>query len=160
MAAIGSSLFTVPNQHPATGRSGPDLVVWLQGEHDGSNQDALCLTLAGAIALGGPGLVLDLSEVRTMSTSTLEVIVRAREYLRRRSASLTVRSPSARVRRLIDVCALNDLLGPEAEAAAGGAGAASGHWAQARAAEPYDLHPSQLAGVPRRGPRRSVKGRD
>ena len=41
-----------------------------------------------------PGLVLDLSEVRVMSSSTLSVIVRAREYLRRRSASLTVRSPT------------------------------------------------------------------
>jgi anti-anti-sigma factor len=159
MVAISSSFFTVPDRHPALGGPDPELVVWLRGEHDVSNQDALCLTLARAIALGGPGLVLDLSEVRTMSTSTLEVIVRAREYLRRRSASLTVRSPSARVRRLIDACGLNDLLGPEAEAAAGGAGGAGGHWAYVPAAEPYDLHPSQPAAVPRRAPRRSVKGR-
>ena len=112
MVAVGSSFFTVPVQHPAPGGPDSELVVWLRGEYDASNQGALCLTLAHAIALGGPGLVLDLAEVRAISPSTLAVIVRAREFLRQRSAWLTVRSPSARARRLIDACGLNDLLAP------------------------------------------------
>jgi anti-anti-sigma factor len=159
MAAIGSSFFVVPGRGPARGGPDPELVVWLRGQHDASNQDALCLTLARAIALGGPGLVLDLSEVRAMSPSTVAAIVRAREYLRRRSASLVVRSPSDRVRRLIDACGANDLLGPEAKAAVGRARGANAHWAHVPAPEPYDIHPSQPAAVPRRAPSRSVKDR-
>ena len=112
MLVISSSSFAVPDRHPVLGRPDPEIVVWLRGQHNASNERALCLTLARAIALGSPGLVLDLSEVRVMSSSTLAVIVRAREYLRRRSASLTVRSPMAPVRRLIDASGLNDLLGP------------------------------------------------
>jgi anti-anti-sigma factor len=113
MVAIGSSFFTAPDRHPVLAGSGPEVVVWLRGQHDASTETALCMTLARAIAFGGPGLVLDLADVRVMSTSTLAVIARAREYLRQRSASLTVRSPSTPVRLLMDACALNDLLGPE-----------------------------------------------
>ena len=77
MVAVGSSFFTVPAQHPVPGGPDSELVVWLRGQHDASNQSALCLTLAHAIALGGPGLVLDLAQVRAISPSTLAVIVRA-----------------------------------------------------------------------------------
>ena len=52
-----------------------------------------------------------------MGASTLGVIARARELLRQRSASLTVRSPSAFARRVISLCGLNDLLGPSLEMA-------------------------------------------
>jgi len=159
MVAVGSSFFTVPDRHPVPGGSNPELVVWLRGQHDASTESALSLTLARAIALDASGLVLDLTEVRVMSPSTLEAIVRAREFLRQRSASLTVRSPSARVRRLIDACGLNDLLGPEPREAAGGAGKALGRWAPVPVVEPYDLHPSQPAPAPRRAPRTAVKAR-
>ena len=158
MVAVGSSFFTVPDRHPVPGRPDPELVVWLRGQHDASTESALCLTLARAIALRGPGLVLDLTEVPVMSPSTLALIARAREYLRQRSASLTVRSPTAPVRRLIDACGLNDLLGPEPEVAHGGGRKAVRRSAPAPVAEPYDLHPSQPVPVPRRAPRRSVQG--
>jgi anti-anti-sigma factor len=157
MVSVGSSLFAVPGRHPLRGGFNPELVVWLRGQHDASTESALCLTLAHAIALGGPGLVLDLSGVAVMSPSTLDVIVRARDFLRQRSASLTVRSPSAHARRVIDACGLNDLLGPEPKAAAGRADEALGGWAPVPAAEAYDLHPSQPARVPRRGPRTSAR---
>ena len=159
MAAVGSSFFTVPAQRPVPGGPDSELVVWLRGQHDASNQSALCLTLAHAIALGGPGLVLDLAQARAISPSTLAVIVRAREFLRQRSAWLTVRSPSARVRRLIDDCGLDDLLGPEAKAAAGVPARTLGRWAPVPAAEAYDVHPSQPDAMPRRHPaRRSRSG--
>ena len=114
MMPIGSSSFTVPDRAPF-GPEGPEtgpVVVWLRGEHDLSTDDALCATLARAIASDRASLVLDLSEVEFMAPSTLGVIVRAREFLRGRSLSLTVRSPSARARRAMDACRLNDLLGP------------------------------------------------
>ena len=76
MVAVGSSFFIVPDRHPVPGGPGPELVVWLRGRYDASTESALCLTLARAIAVNGPGLVLDLTEVPVMGRSTLEVIVR------------------------------------------------------------------------------------
>jgi anti-anti-sigma factor len=89
----------------------------LVGEHDISTDDALCATLASAIALDSAGLILDLSGVEFMAVSTLGVIVWARTFLRQRARSLTVRAPSARAWRVIDACHLDDLLGrsPEIE---------------------------------------------
>jgi anti-anti-sigma factor len=115
MVPVGSSYFTVPGRAPAPGagfEAGP-IVVWLTGEHDTSTDGALCQTFARAIALGSTALVIDVSELGFMGASTLGTIVRAREYLRGRSGSLTVRSAPPFTRRIIDICGLNDLLGPE-----------------------------------------------
>ena len=68
-----------------------------------------------------PGLVLDLSEVRVMSSSTLSVIVRARVP----PAAVSVVDgpvPHDPVRRLIDACGLDDLIGPDPKATDGGVG--------------------------------------
>jgi anti-anti-sigma factor len=108
------------------------IVVWLRGEHDISTNGALCRALARAIALDDAALVLDLSEVEFMGASTLGVIVRARELLRLWSRSLTVRSPSACARRIIELCGLDDLLGPEN---ADRKGKALGSWVAVPAAE-------------------------
>ncbi len=126
MPLLGTSFFTLPEPSPfgVDGAEAGPVVVWLRGEHDLSTDDALCATLARAIALDSAGLVLDLSEVEFMAASTLGVIVRAREFQRRRSSSLTVRAPSACVLRVMDACGLNDLTGPSAQAA----GAALGSW--------------------------------
>ncbi len=119
MAPVGPSFFTVSDRPPAS-RAGSEIgpiVVWLWGEHDISTDRALGLALEGAIALDGAGLIVDLSAVEFMGASTLGVIARARELLRQRSASLTVRSPSAFARRVISLCGLNDLLAPSLEMA-------------------------------------------
>jgi anti-anti-sigma factor len=121
MALSGSSFFTIPDRsvwHLGEVDGGP-IIVWLVGEHDLSTDDALCLTLARAIALDRAGLVLDMSQVGFMAASTLGVIVRAREFLRQRSRSLTVRSPSSAVRRVMRACSLDDLLGHSPEMALG-----------------------------------------
>ena len=126
MAPVGPSFFTVSDRPPARpggSEIGP-IVVWLWGEHDLSTDSVLWLTLARAIDIGSAGVIIDLSAVEFMGASTLGVIARARELLRQRSASLTVRSPSAFVRRVISVCGLNDLLGPSPEMAADGRGSA------------------------------------
>jgi hypothetical protein len=46
-----------------------------------------------------------------MSASTLRVILRAREFLRRRSGSLVVQPASAPARRVVEICRAKDLLG-------------------------------------------------
>ena len=136
MASVGPSFFTVPDRPPSR-RVGPEIgaiVVWLWGEHDVSTDTALCLTLARAIAVGRAGVIVDLSGVEFMGASTLGVIARARELLRPGSASLTVRSPSAFLRRVMSVCGLNDLLGPSPEMAADVTGEALGSWVAVPAA--------------------------
>ncbi len=147
MTPIGSSSFSVPDRARLSrenGETGP-VVVWLWGEHDLSTDDALCATLARAIALDSANLVLDLSEVDFMGPSTLGVIMRAREFLQGRSGSLTVRSPSARVRRAIDACRLDDLLGLGPEMAAVGRDNALGTWVAVPEAE-RDDGPAALSG--------------
>jgi len=51
MVVIGSSFLIVPDRHPALGEAGPELVVWLRGQHDVWTESALCMTLARAIAV-------------------------------------------------------------------------------------------------------------
>ncbi len=153
MAPTGSSFFTIPGR-PRFSREEPEaspIVVWLWGEHDLSTDDALCATLARAIALDSAGLVLDVSEVEFMAVSTFGVIVRARELLRQRSRSLTLRCPAAFIRRVIDACGLNDLLGPDPEMAVE-KGKALGSWAAMPASERPGGRPGPSAPVPGRTP--------
>jgi anti-anti-sigma factor len=142
-------LFTVPDLPAAPGNAGV-VVVWLRGGHDISTDGALRLTLARAIALDGAGLVLDLSEVTFMGASTLEVIARTGEFLRQHSASLTVRSPSTFVRRIISVCGLDDLLGPSPEETGGVAGKSLRSWVAVPATAPGDGRPAPSASTPPR----------
>jgi anti-anti-sigma factor len=156
MVPAGSSFFTVSDRPPLGQRGsrvGP-IVIWLWGEHDLSTDDALCLTLARAIALDSAGLVLDLSEVEFMGASTLGTIVRAREFLRQRSASLSLRSPSTFVRRVIDACNLNDLLAPGPEMAGDVTGKALGSRVAAPAAERSHQEPGPSVPAPDRVPAR------
>ncbi|MGO9656987.1 MAG: STAS domain-containing protein [Acidimicrobiales bacterium] len=149
MVATGSCFFTLP-ERPRLDQGGPEaaVVVRLRGEHDASTERALGLTLARAIAVDGAGLVLDLSEVESMSTSTLGTILRARRFLRQRSASLTVRSPSAAARDVIDACGLTDLLCPNPEMAGGQQGTALSSWVAVPGVERDDSRPRRSAGVP------------
>ena len=156
MATAGSSFFTLSDRPPLD-RGGPEagpIVVWLWGEHDASTGTALCLTLARAIAVDSAGLILDLSEVDFMGASTLGVIVRAREFLRQRSASLTVRSPSAVARDIIDACGLSDLLGADPEMAGAQQGTALSSWVAVPAAERGDGQPGPSVPVPEPVPAR------
>jgi anti-sigma B factor antagonist len=108
-------------------------VVWLRGEHDISTVAALAETMARAVALDDRDVVFDLSGVRFMDAATVGVIIRAREFLRLRSRSLRLRSPSTRTRRVFDLCGLADLLDPRSVDATGTAGALS-TWVAAPAA--------------------------
>jgi len=114
MASDPSSSVTVSPRRPASfaGRDADRTVVWLRGEHDISTVAALSETMAQAMALDDSDLVLDLSEVQFMSAATVGVIVRTRAFLRPRSRSLALRSPSTCARRILDVCGVTDLVDP------------------------------------------------
>ena len=154
MVHVGPVSFTVSDLPPGLS-GGPEagpIVVWLRGEHDVSTDTALCRVSAGAIALDSAGLVLDLSEVEFMGASTLGVIVRAREFLRERSATLTVRSPSVFARRVISACGLDDLLSPSHREVGAVTGEALGSWVAVPATEQSDRQPGLFAPVPDRVP--------
>ena len=70
-----------------------------------------------------------------MGASTLGTIVRAPEYLRRRSGTLRVRSAPPFIRRLIEICGLHDLLGPSAEEGGNPTRRALGSWVAVPAVE-------------------------
>jgi anti-anti-sigma factor len=153
MVHVGSSCFTVAGRevHPGAGVQEGTTVVWLHGEHDISTDGDLVRTLAGAMALNEGALVLDLSDVELISASTLGVIVTARKFLRQRSRSLTVRSPSAFVRRTILICHLDDLLGPSPEKPAAAAHLRS--WVRVPTTERADRQPGPSAPAPDHSPR-------
>jgi anti-anti-sigma factor len=85
-------------------------VVLVRGEHDASTVTALSEHMARAISLDDADLVVDLSAVEFMDAATVRLFIRAREFLARRSRTLTLRSPSRRARHLLDVCGLDDHL--------------------------------------------------
>ena len=89
-----------------------------------------------------------------MSTAIVGVIVRTRELLRVRSRSLTVRSPSAFARHVIDVCGLTDLLDPGPEDATGitNAATALGTWVSVPATDRVDGPAEPSAPAPNPAP--------
>jgi anti-anti-sigma factor len=124
---------------PGAGHEIRPTVVWLQGEQDIATDGELWQVLARGIAANNAAIVVDLSEVELMSASTLGVIVKARVLLREQSRSLTVRYPSAFVRRIIGICGLDDLLGPSGQQNDGGAGDALGSWVAVPSSVPERL---------------------
>jgi anti-anti-sigma factor len=100
-------------------------VVRLRGEHDMFTAAALSDILDRAIALDRDVMV-DLSGVEFMAAATVGVILGARESLRLRSRSLALRSPSRCARRVLELCGLEDLIGPPGAEVAWATGTADG----------------------------------
>jgi anti-anti-sigma factor len=119
------------------GRDGTRTVVWLRGEHDLATTTELAATLARAIALDEADLVVDLSEVQFMDVTTVSVIVKARNHLRPRSRSLSLRAPSKAARRVLDLCDLAQLIDPDPPRSEDAG--ALGTWVAVPAIEP--VHP-------------------
>ena len=115
MARAGSSFVTVADRPPppGAGRDTGPTIIWLRGEHDIATDPDLRRTLDRAISLNDAPIVIDLSKVELMSASTLGIIVVAWDTLRQQSRSLTMRSPSPHVRRVISICRLHNLLNSE-----------------------------------------------
>ncbi len=85
-------------------------VVWISGEHDITTRAHLSSIIARASRLDDVDILVDLSDVTFMDASTIGAIVDAHNRLRARSHLLSVRAPSARARRLLDVCELGFLI--------------------------------------------------
>jgi anti-anti-sigma factor len=110
MYAVGSSFLSVSRRTtPRAGSEAGHSVVWVRGEHDISTTSALAETIARAIALDEPDVLVDLSEVQFMSAATVGVLIRARELLDRQARTLTLRAPSACVLRVFQVCGLSGI---------------------------------------------------
>jgi anti-anti-sigma factor len=125
-------------------------VIWLAGEQDISTSTALIGAIADAIAMDDTDLVLDLSRVSFMGAATIEVLVRARDFLRARSRSLSLRAPSTGVARVLGLCGLADLVDArvaEIDHLAGPAGAL-GTWVAVPATERGDRAGSEPEAKP------------
>jgi anti-anti-sigma factor len=91
-------------------------VVWLYGLQNSSAVPELCSAIARAIAFDEADILLDLSDATSIDRAVVEVIVLAREYLRKRSRSIALRSPAPSVRRVLVLCGLAELVaGSEGE---------------------------------------------
>ncbi len=112
MASIEFSSGSVSGRRPPvlSGCEADRGVVWLRGAHDASTVAALCTIMARVIALDDADVVVDLSEVTFMGAATVGVIIRAEAFLRERSRSLTLRSPSTYARRILGLCGRGDLV--------------------------------------------------
>jgi anti-anti-sigma factor len=80
----------------------------MRGDHDLSTVNSLTVTMAAAIASENSDVVVDLSGVTFIDGATIGVIVRARELLRLRARSLTLRAPSRSAKRVLDLCGIAD----------------------------------------------------
>ncbi len=85
-------------------------VVWLHGEHDLSTVAELLAVLRHATGLDRESLVVDAGNVLFMDASTLGIIVAWSTALEALGRSLTIRSPSAPVLRLLEICRMESLL--------------------------------------------------
>ena len=89
----------------------PDsVVVAVRGEIDLLTAPGLEALVAALMDRGHLGLVLDLAELDFMDAQGLEVLDAVRARLQSTTGSLTIRSPSTVVRRLLDFAAMTDLV--------------------------------------------------
>ena len=95
---------------PLVSRDGDRTVVWLDGEHDIATVPVLIDTLTDAISAHDADLIVDLSGVTFMGVATIGALIGARNLLRRQSRTLTVRSPSRCVTRILTMCGHADLM--------------------------------------------------
>ena len=98
LAELPSVSVPAPNYEAAGG------VVWLRGEPTSSQCLGCGEPWRRRSAFDGGDVVVDLSEVDFMDVSTISVLVRARTMLATRSRSLTLRAPSNRAARILDLC--------------------------------------------------------
>lgn len=148
MAHIESPV-TVSRRAPApVGGEPTPTVVWLRGEHDIATRVRISVTIAQAARRDDGDIVVDLSGVTFMDASTIGVIVVSRDHLRARARSLSVRLPSPRALRLLDLCGLAALIDqpPPALSPAAAASRALGTWVNvpptARQQEPDAARPA------------------
>lgn len=119
MAQQGQSTsLEFPLETSSGGAADRQAIIWVWGEHDASTRDGLAETMARAIARDGRDLLVDLSLVEFMDASTIGILVGVRRLLLEQSRALVVRSPSRFARRVLEICGLASLIGPDPVAVA------------------------------------------
>ena len=94
--------------------SGPTTTISLAGDLDPATAPQLDAAIQDAMATDGlERLVLDLSQLTFIDSSGLRVFVTARQALTALDLELVLRSPSATVRRLLDITGLGEILSVE-----------------------------------------------
>ena len=91
-------------------REGNEAVLTLTGELDPHTAPLLAEELDGLEAEGVTAVVLVLSNLGFIDSSGLRVLIAADRDITERGGTLTLRSPSETVRRLLEITGLNDHL--------------------------------------------------
>ena len=121
---------------PASVNATRGCLVVLSGEQDRSTVAELSMTLARVISVDHSAVVVDMSAVQFVDAAVIRVIARAELFLRRRSRTLAIRSPSKCVEELLGLCGQERLIEtPSSRHARGMAGALSS-WVAVPAAAP------------------------
>ena len=116
MTLSESPCMTIYRRGSASGGGDPArTVVSVHGDHDTTTSAALSLTLLDAARLDGGDLVVDLSCVEFMDASIVSTLVAVRDHLAVASCTLSVRNPSPRARRVLELCGLEGLIDAPAE---------------------------------------------
>jgi anti-anti-sigma factor len=93
-------------------------VIGLYGEHDMNTEAELTGALASFCGVGGIGdVVVDLSQVTLVDSATITALLGARNLMLRQNRRLILRSPSAHVQRVLQLCGLLVFLEPAETAA-------------------------------------------
>jgi anti-sigma B factor antagonist len=91
-------------------REGDEAVLTLTGELDPHTAPLLAEELDGLESEGVTAVVLVLSNLGFIDSSGLRVLIAADRDIAERGGTLTLRSPSETVRRLLEITGLNDHL--------------------------------------------------
>ena len=91
-------------------REGNEAVLTLTGELDPHTAPLLAEELDGLESEGVTAVVLVLSNLGFIDSSGLRVLIAADRDITERGGTLTLRSPSETVRRLLEITGLNDHL--------------------------------------------------
>ena len=94
----------VPFAPAFASHDGQRTLIWLFGEHDISNRDAVSALIDQAIMVDDTEVEVNLSRLQFMSAATVRLIVDARQRLRLQSRSLTLVAPTPRASRVLELC--------------------------------------------------------
>ncbi len=117
-------------RHPRRCTSPSRTVVWVRGDQDATTRLQLSVELARAAGLRRAEVVVDLSGVTFMDASTIGALVVANNHLLADSCSLSIRNPSLRARRLLELCELTHLIDDDASPAQPTAAPALRSWVE------------------------------
>jgi anti-anti-sigma factor len=90
--------------------AGFEAVLTIRGELDIRTSPELERQLASTMGRGYRFVVLDLARLEFMDASALHLIARQAGHLAHSGGALTIRSPATKIRRLLDIVGLSDLI--------------------------------------------------